>query len=304
MNYYASNITRAFSNGLEHSSVTGNDDLFFLSNSNSSVYNDTFSSKALDTLSPSEFYTGNFMSKNLPYAGTPNGSSTIPANSYYNARNWNNNLRVIDDDEQFERTTENATESPELRGAGSGSLGDALEGSGDRGSSEGNEDNIATEEDASAESIEGTEAILETGEAAEATNPWGIAAIINQQLGSAVNEAMTTRLSNEQTADYQQNINQHGVNVGLNADLIRQNEQQTISTKSSAGAIGSFFGPLGALIGQSLSGNSQPNQNVLNTANSFIGQVNPTDTGISGAASTSAASGISSMTDSVDSTST
>lgn len=300
MNNYVSNITRAFSNGLEHSSITRDDGLFFLSNSNSTNYNDYFSNKALDTLSPSEFYTGNFMSKNLPYAGTPAGATTTSPSSYYSARNWNNNLRVIDDDEQFERTTENSTMSPQLEGVGSRGMGDAFPGSSGSNNSPGNEENITAEEDAATESIEGSEAVLEAGEAAEATNPWGLAAIVNQQVGSAVNQAMTTQLSNQQTADYQQNINQHGVNVGLNADLIRQNEQQTISSKESAGTIGSFFGPLGALIGQSIGGSTQPNQQILQSANSFQGRIDPTDTGISGSASTAAMSGISSMTDSID----
>ena len=114
---------------------------------------------------------------------------------------------------------------------------------------------------------------------------------------------MTTQLTNRQTADYQQNINQHGVGIGLNADLIRQNQQQTISSKDSAGAIGSFFGPIGILIGRSLAGNNQPDQNVLKTDNSFEGRVDPTDTGIAGSASTTAASGVSSMVDTVDTTS-
>lgn len=300
MSYYASNITREFSSNLEHTSVTGNDGLFFLSNNESPLYNNVLNDKALDTISPSEFYFGNSMPKNSGYTAVQNGTSTVPASSYYNSRNWDNNLRIIDDDEQFERTTENSTLSRDIGGVGSGELGNAGQGLEDGGPAEAAEDPLAIAEDAGAESVEGAETVLEAGEAAEASNPWGIAAIIAQQIGSAINSAMTTTLTNQQTADYQQNINQHGVNVAQNADLIRQNEQQTISSKESAGTIGSFVGPFGALAGRAIAGNTQPNQSVLNTDNSFIGRVDPTDTGIAGSASTAAASGVSSMTDSID----
>lgn len=300
MSYYAQNITRAFSSNMEHSSITGNDGLFFLSNNDSPQYNNVFSAKAYDTLSPSEFYFGNSLPKSSANNAVSDGASTVSPSAYYNARNWSNNLRVIDDDEQFERTTESSTLSTELEGIGSGHLETDGNGSEDFGSNIGNEDAVASAEDATAESVEGAETVLEAGEAAEATNPWGLAAIVNQQIGSAINSAMTTSLTNQQTSDYQQNINQHGVNVGLNADLIRQNEQQTISSKDAGGAIGSFLGPWGTLAGRAIAGDVQPSQSVLNTDNSFSGRVDPTDTGIAGSASTAAASGVSSMTDSID----
>lgn len=301
MSYYARNITGAFSSNLEHSSVTGNNDLFFVPNSFEDINFNIFNIKATDTLSPQQFYTGNFMSKNPGYTALADQSraTTVPASQYYNARNWNNNLRVIDDDEQSNRTIEDSS-TRTTGGVGSRDLETIGEGPEDGQPSEGTEDAGTSEGDAGLESIEGAEEILEAGEAAESSSPWGLAAIINQQIGSVVNSAMTTQLSTQQTADYQQNINQHGVNVGVNADLIRSNEQQTINTKEAAGAFGSLLGPLGTLIGRSVVGNTPPDQSVLNTAASFQGRIDPTDTGIAQSATTVAASGTSSMQDTVD----
>lgn len=144
------------------------------------------------------------------------------------------------------------------------------------------------------------EGIAEGAEVASAGTPWGLAALINQQVGASFNNAITTGQENQSSQDFQQNMNQHGVNVSLNANLLQQQQQQTIKADSAGGAIGSIFGPLGVLIGHAVAGTVQANPNLFNTAGSSQGWVNPTDTTASNSASTASLSGQSTMVDNVD----
>ncbi|ASK12209.1 hypothetical protein [Lasius niger virus 1] len=142
--------------------------------------------------------------------------------------------------------------------------------------------------------------IAEGAEIASAGTPWGLAALINQQVGQSVNSAITTGQENISSQDYMSNINQHGVNVGLNASLIQNQQQQTIKAGSAGGGIGSIFGPLGALIGHAVAGTVQANPDLFNTAASSSGWINPTDTTAANSASAAAPTGDSTMQDNVD----
>lgn len=137
--------------------------------------------------------------------------------------------------------------------------------------------------------------IAEAEEVGASSTPLGIAALINQQVGQGLNQALTASMQNTQSQDYIQNIQQHGVNVQLNADLIKSAEQQTIDAKTAGGNLASLFGPLGTIIGRAAAGTVQQNSNFLNTDASFSGWVNPSDTGIANSASTADPSGQSDM---------
>lgn len=147
----------------------------------------------------------------------------------------------------------------------------------------GNIDSIEEITDTAEEAIEG----VETGEAiASASTPWTLAAIVNQQLGEVTSKAITTGLQNQSASDFAQNMGQHGLNVGLNAGIIQSQQENTIRNQELGGSIGSFFGPVGALIGHAVAGYASVNQDQLRTAGSFQGMVNPLQSGIVASQST------------------
>lgn len=150
------------------------------------------------------------------------------------------------------------------------------------------------------EAEEAIEAVSSGEAIAEGSNPVGLALLVNQQLGSAVNNTMNQGTEQQITKDMILNSQQNGLNVGLNTQLIRAAQEQTRSNQDLGGTIGSLFGPLGALIGHAIAGVVQPDANLLNTANSFQGAVNPSDTGAVASASTASLTGQSNLVDNVD----
>ncbi|BBM96512.2 hypothetical protein [Colobopsis shohki virus 1] len=152
-----------------------------------------------------------------------------------------------------------------------------------------------TADEAAVDTPEILEGIAEASEVAASDTPIGIAALINQQVGQGLNQAMSASLQNQQSQDYISNISQHGVNVALSADIIRQSEQQTIDSKNAGGSLGSLLGPLGTVIGRAAAGAVQQNDDALKTDASFSGWVDPTDTNIANSASTVDPSGVSDM---------
>lgn len=129
--------------------------------------------------------------------------------------------------------------------------------------------------------------------------PAGIALLINQQLGSAVTSAMSAATEDQINSDNTSNLLQHGMNVDLNAGMIRSNQEATRQNQESGASIGAMFGPLGALIGHSIAGVVSANPSLFQTAGSFLGPVDPTDTGIALAQTTDAMTGSSDMVDNV-----
>lgn len=150
------------------------------------------------------------------------------------------------------------------------------------------------------EAEEAIEAVSSGEAIAEGSNPVGLALLVNQQLGSAVNNTMNQGTEQQITKDMIINSQQNGLNVGLNTQLVRAAQEQTRSNQDLGGTIGSLFGPLGALIGHAIAGVVQPDANLLNTANSFQGAVNPSDTGVVASASTASLTGQSNLVDNVD----
>lgn len=149
------------------------------------------------------------------------------------------------------------------------------------------------------EAIEG----LTEGEAiASASTPWTLAAIVNQQLGEVTSKAITTGLQNQSATDYASNIQQHGLNVGLNAGIIQSQQENTIRNQDLGGSIGSFFGPIGALIGHAVAGYASVNQDQLKTAGSFQGMINPLQSGIVASQSTAGDLGQQTQVDNVNTT--
>lgn len=150
--------------------------------------------------------------------------------------------------------------------------------------------------------IESAEAGAEVAEATASATPWGLLAIANQQLGSAVSSAHVSGLQQQSLSDYTTNMQQHGLNVGLNADLIKSNQESSIMRQQTGGSLGSFLGPIGAIVGQAIAGYNSVDQSSLRTAASFDGWVNPQQTGIVASLSTAGDSGESTQVDNVDTT--
>lgn len=150
--------------------------------------------------------------------------------------------------------------------------------------------------------IEEFEGIAEGAEVASSSTPWGFAAIVNQQLGQATSKAITTQLQNQSSNDYSANMLSHGLNVGLNASIIQQQQENVIRNQELGGTIGSFFGPIGALIGHAVAGFASVNPQLLDTAGSFQGWINPQQSGIVASQTTSGDLGENTQVDNVDTT--
>ncbi|UUV42134.1 MAG: hypothetical protein [Macrobrachium rosenbergii virus 2] len=148
-----------------------------------------------------------------------------------------------------------------------------------------------------------TSGLLEGEEVAESSaGPLGIALMANQQVGNAVALGLEGSQNQIMNQNYVANSSQHGLNVGLNSSLIRASQDAQIRSQTNGAMAGSMFGPLGALIGHAIGGVIASNPTYLNTAASFQGAVNPTDTGIVASESTSAMTGESTMQDDITGT--
>ncbi|UXD80039.1 hypothetical protein [Linepithema humile polycipivirus 1] len=153
----------------------------------------------------------------------------------------------------------------------------------------------------SAEEVEG----IAEGAAVESGvgTPFALAAIVNQQLGEGYVRAQSADTENQIAHDSASNATQHGLNVALDASIIRNNQEATRQNIESAGLAGSLFGLPGALIGQALAStvSADPNSSILNTASSFEGMYNPSDTNAVASATTADLSGQSNLVDNVTS---
>lgn len=119
-----------------------------------------------------------------------------------------------------------------------------------------------------------------------AAGPLGLAFMVSQQLGQATNSVLTSSQESANTERFLANSTQHGLNVGLNANLIQAANDQTARSQSLWGSAGSLFGPIGALIGHAVAGTVSANPSLLQTSNSFQGAVNPQQSGIVASQST------------------
>lgn len=273
---------------VQHISANVDSDLSFLSNG----YGLSFFGLSRGNTSSTNQFTRGIPSFNQS-AGL--GDPTLQSQQWLD-KAWgiDDNNTVIDDNYNGVRAY---IESKQSLNDGSNNIGNEVTDAGRFNAEQTNIDDLAIE---SADNLpEISKGVAEAVEVGESSTPFGVAAIVAQQLGSGLNQALNTSLTNQQSQDYLTNINQHGVNVSLNAELIKNAEQQDIDSKSAGGSIGSIIGPLGTLIGRSIAGDVQQAPGYLNTAGSFSGWVNPSDTSISQSASTASPSGDSTMIQSV-----
>nr|UMO75664.1 MAG: hypothetical protein [Polycipiviridae sp.] len=144
----------------------------------------------------------------------------------------------------------------------------------------------------------GAEAVETGAEVAEGFSGYGIAAIINQQLGQATANAMNASMKEGIASDFAHNTIQQGMGAQLQSNIIEKNENANVENISSIAGIGSILGPAGAAAGNAIgSAIFTPQSAYMNTANSFNGMVNPQDTGIVQSLNTSDATGQTQMID-------
>lgn len=128
----------------------------------------------------------------------------------------------------------------------------------------------------------------------------GLGAYVSQQAGQGINNLLTNAETATQRSDYERNMANLNLGGSQSANIIRAEQQKSIDSRNTAGAIGSLFGPVGALVGHALGGKSFDSSN-LNTFNSITGgKINPTDTGIAGSLNASAASGTTNISQNVN----
>lgn len=129
-----------------------------------------------------------------------------------------------------------------------------------------------------------------TGAVGSMAGPVGMAAAVSQQIGSGINDAMSSAENAQSKADYSNNINARGLDSGNQANIIHNQQQADISHRNTAGAIGSLFGPIGALAGHAL-GSIKFDSNLLRTTGSLNGRIDGSDLGVAAAHNSSAANG-------------
>lgn len=134
-----------------------------------------------------------------------------------------------------------------------------------------------------ASTVEETAAGLETAEAVASKfsigQPEIMGMIVAQQSGNAINESLSTSQTNKVNAQFSFNSSQ-GVGLGAqsHAAIIQQYYQNQANTVKAGGTIGSILGgPVGMMIGRGLAslGQTQIAQNLLNTAWSAGGRIDP-----------------------------
>lgn len=129
-----------------------------------------------------------------------------------------------------------------------------------------------------------------TATAGSMAGPVGMAAAVSQQIGSGINDAMSASENAQSKTDLMHNLNASSLDAGSHASIIHNSQQADITSRNTAGAIGSLFGPIGALVGHAVGGVNF-DSSLLNTTGSLSGRVNGSDTGVAAAHSSAAQSG-------------
>lgn len=130
--------------------------------------------------------------------------------------------------------------------------------------------------------------------------PVGMAAAVSQQIGSGINDAMSASENAQSKSDLIHNLNTSSLDAGGHASIIHNSQQADITSRNTAGAIGSLFGPIGALVGHAVGG-IKFDSSLLNTTGSLSGRVNGSDLGVAAAHSSAAQSGSSDLQNNVTS---
>lgn len=138
-----------------------------------------------------------------------------------------------------------------------------------------------------------------SGVASAAAGPIGLAAQVSQSIGEAIGSTLTARDQGIASKDTEHNRQQYSIANSQNTRAIADAQNNTINNRSNGAAIGSLFGPIGALAGYfAASLMSDQNRGVFH-ANSFEGAIDPTDSGIAASHSTALASGQTNFKDSI-----
>lgn len=121
---------------------------------------------------------------------------------------------------------------------------------------------------------------LATG-AGAISGPLAVAAMLNQVAGGAVNSAMAGADQSTINSDFLHNIQQHGLNTTLNANIIKQGQETKAASASAFGSAGAALGPLWAALGHALGlGGESVNPDTLRNSASFGGAIDASQEGI------------------------
>lgn len=121
---------------------------------------------------------------------------------------------------------------------------------------------------------------LATG-AGAISGPLAIAAMLNQVAGGAVNSVMAGSDQATISKDYLHNVQQHGLNTSLNANIIKQGQETKAASASAFGSAGATLGPIWAALGHALGlGGESVNPDTLRNSASFGGSINASQEGI------------------------
>lgn len=121
---------------------------------------------------------------------------------------------------------------------------------------------------------------LATG-AGAISGPLAIAAMLNQVAGGAVNSVMAGSDQATINKDFLHNVQQHGLNTSLNANIIKQGQETKAASASAFGSAGATLGPIWAALGHALGlGGESVNPDTLRNSASFGGSINASQEGI------------------------
>lgn len=136
---------------------------------------------------------------------------------------------------------------------------------------------------------------LQAGMTTVGLGPAALAMHISQQLGSAITSSLTTAGQNSIKADSAQNQRAWTIGGPQAANNLRMSQETRLASASNASSIGSTVaGPLGALIGWGLGTQGKADDFKVS---SFSGDVNASDSGIAKSVNSDAASGQSTLVD-------
>lgn len=130
--------------------------------------------------------------------------------------------------------------------------------------------------------------------------PVAAAAQAAQQIGQGIGSTFKVNDESKANQDFVKNSQVASVGNSANASLIRNVQQDTINKNYNAAMIGSLFGPLGALAGHFVSSLANSQETPTLNVGSFGQGVDPADSGINRSLNTTAATGKSEMTDSIN----
>lgn len=142
----------------------------------------------------------------------------------------------------------------------------------------------AAQSTASAETASTVAGGVGSGLAASAgsiSGPLAVAAMLNQVAGGAVNSAMAGADQSTINSDFLHNIQQHGLNTTLNANIIKQGQETKAASAGAFGSAGAAFGPIWAALGHALGlGGESVNPETLRNSASFGGPIDASQEGI------------------------